>query len=39
MLGILAGALFTALVQSSAATVSIAIAMASEDSLSLSRRA
>ena len=35
VLGILAGALFTALVQSSAATVGIAIAMASEGLLSL----
>jgi phosphate:Na+ symporter len=35
ILGILAGALFTALVQSSAATVGIAIAMASEGLLSL----
>lgn len=36
MLGVLAGALFTALVQSSAATVGIAIALASEGLLSLS---
>ena len=35
MLGLLAGAIFTALVQSSAATVGIAIAMASEGLLSL----